>query len=381
MKVASFAFTTPNLGDDLQVMATVRRLPQVDRLVDRDFMSEHRYGEPHAVVMNSWFQLGRRSPTFPHLRRRRLDPSTDYKPIFHGFCVGSDKILSKGWADYLRAHRQVGCRDRESAEKLASMGVDAFWSGCLTLTLGMGVPPVPAEARRGVYIVDVPEAVERDFVPDELRQVATRFSNEAPADLVKDPLARMHRMAAICDRLRHAELVITRRLHTALPCVGFGTPVRVLVEEKPNNTRRFSGFEDFVPVSFYGGQRKPKPLHWGDRTPAEIPQNLREALARLDARIAAEIAAPAPPAYPSVALTTRIVLPNPGLGARPGRIAFDLGRTRVTREPAFWTDKKIFVDVQHFAGFDRFATPILAQAVESDEWVPVGRVDQAISEA
>lgn len=381
MKVASFAFTTPNLGDDLQVMAAVRHLPRVDRLVDRDFMGEHRLPEQHAVVMNSWFQLGRRHPHFPYLKRRDLAPSQAYQPIFHGFCVGSDKILKRGWTEYLRARQPIGCRDVGSAEKLQSLGIDSYWSGCLTLTLGDNLPRIPAGERKGVYLVDLPPEVEKEFVPAEISRQAIRLSNETPKAIVNDPLARMNFIARICDRLRHAELVVTRRLHTALPCVAFGTPVVVFVETHPNNTRRFSGYDRFIPVSFRGGGAKPRVIEWSDRTPPELPEQLRRALDGFAGAVRQKLGEGPRTAYDKMTAKSLLTLPNPGLGWKPGEVALNLGRFRVARLPKSWSDKEITVEIEHFAGFERFNSPILARQPGKVEWVDLGPVSSYLKNA
>src|SRR5262245_11167193 len=104
MKVASFAFETPNLGDDLQVLAASMYLPQIDTLIDRDRMMEIEFAEPHLVVMNSWFQLARRFANFAWKKPLR-PPSDSFRPLFHGFCVGRDKVLNASWTEHLARHQ------------------------------------------------------------------------------------------------------------------------------------------------------------------------------------------------------------------------------------------------------------------------------------
>jgi exopolysaccharide biosynthesis predicted pyruvyltransferase EpsI len=48
---------------------------------------------------------------------------------------------------------------------------------------------------------------------------------------------------ALLDTYQGAELVITKRLHCALPCAAMGTPV-ILIGDNP----RFSGMEKFVTI-------------------------------------------------------------------------------------------------------------------------------------
>ena len=208
MKVGLLGFETTNIGDDLQAIATSLNLPFVDRLIDREKLADARFDEPHFLIMQSWFT-----------RQWFRPPSASIDPYYFAFCVGRASMSRGLWPRHLRARQPIGARDHETMRRLTAMGVESFWSGCLTLRIGSFLESVPAEAREGVYFVDLHPEAER-LVPEALRERAIRMSNEVPPALMADPLARMARAAALNDRLRRAEVVVTRRLHTALPCVG-----------------------------------------------------------------------------------------------------------------------------------------------------------------
>lgn len=77
---------------------------------------------------------------------------------------------------------------------------------------------------------------------------------------------------------------------------------------------------------------------------------------------------------PAVATRNRFLFGNPGLGARPGLIRFDLGIASVVRSPLRWSDRTIEVVVDGFAGFDRFDVPVEVQGYKARTWTPVGRL-------
>jgi len=372
MKVGLLGFTTTNLGDDLQAIATSLALPHVDRLIDRETLADATFEAPHAVIMQSWFT-----------RQWFRAPSASIDPIYFGFCVGKPQMKRGLWPRHLRAHAPIGARDRETMNRLAGMGVESFWSGCLTLRIGSHLEPVRNEEREGVYFVDLHPDAER-FVPEALRERAIRISNEVPPALMADPLARMARVAALNDRLRRAELVVTRRLHTALPCVGFHTPVALVISATAHdsNINRFAGFEDFVPIRYYGPGRDPDPIDWAALAPVTIPAELDARWADLRARVAEKVGGGGAAAPPKTLARHDVVrLPNPGLGIETGRVMIDLGMTRVERVPLDWTDRTITVAIDGYASLERARFQILVQGFKQTPWIPVGTVDRAIAAA
>lgn len=370
-KVGSFSFATPNLGDDMQVLAASVFLPFVDRLVDRDKLSKAALTEPHLVIMNSWFQLADRVLKFGW-RKKRYRPSDSITPLFYGFCVGRDRLLNDSWTPYLAEHQPIGSRDRVSVEKLAARSIAAHWTGCITAFFGRHYVPVPATERSGIVIVDVPRAAEDEFVPRELRERAKRLTNAAPAAMLKDPLLRMHQMALTCDVLRRAELVITSRLHIALPCVGFGTPVVVVVKESASSLRRFSGFDEFLPIIFFGGRRSGARIDWASRMPAVVPQEIDQRHAQFISDLQARLGEGAHEVAPGVATKSRIVVADHDFGGSRGELLIDLGSVSVTRPVSTWTKSMIAAEINGFSTLRRFNAPLCVRPAGKDEWIELG---------
>ena len=190
---AVFGLRTPNLGDDLQALTVATISPYISTLINRERIGWRQVSEPHVFVMNFWFMS----------KGYRWAPHETIQPIFHGFCVGRDEVLEYRWVDYLRRHQPIGCRDQHSVELLRAKGIEAFWTGCMTLFLGRYVEPVPPEQRKGVLFVDVPPEAEA-LIPEHIRSRAERLTNTCPPQDPGRPVGQMvpHRRdlgsAALC---------------------------------------------------------------------------------------------------------------------------------------------------------------------------------------
>jgi len=360
---AVFGLTTPNLGDDLQALTVAMHAPHVSTLLHRESLAKGQTEARHVLVMNYWFMS----------KGWKAAPHANVDPIFHGFCVGRDELLAYRWPDYLARHAPIGCRDARSVALLTEKGIAAYWSGCITLFLGRKVEPVPAHARRGVLFVDVAPEAEALIPPDLVRR-AERLSNTVPEAIRNDPVARWAHIARICDRIRTAELVVTRRLHTALPATGFGTPVALVVHNKPQDVRRFSGYERFLPLLIHDDGKLVKGIDWDAVTAPVIPEELvghyQSFLEVLGARLGTLPEGRAA----QLSKVCRFRLPNPGLGPVPGEVEIDLGVTRIRRVPEGWSDQAIDLAIDAFPGFERFDVPVAVRAPKAWAFTPVGRL-------
>ena len=165
-------------------------------------------------------------------------------PVFLGLCLVTD-VLACEDVEYLRRFAPIGCRDLHTLKVMRSYGIPSYLNGCMTLTL-----PRREEAGSGthVYLVDVPDDL-LGLVPEHLREDAVRVSPIvylSDLDCIPEEAAR-----SLYDRyIKDARLVITTRLHVALPCFAAGLPVVFL---KPEYSFRFAGIDAVVP--FYDAAR------------------------------------------------------------------------------------------------------------------------------
>lgn len=217
-----------NVGDDIQSLAVEALLPRVDGHVDRDRL--HEVTEPTALVLNGWFAPP--ACCWP--------PSDAVRPLFWGFHAADPALLTKAHAPYYRRHAPVGCRDEGTAAGLRALGVDAAVTRCLTLTLER--PHVPRDG--GVVLVDVPRPL-RCFLPWRWRLFARRLSHKGGA--LHHEHEKKRRLARErLDAYARARLVVTGRLHCALPCIALGTPVVLIVEDPAEP--RLGPLRDLLPI-------------------------------------------------------------------------------------------------------------------------------------
>lgn len=268
MRCAVFGFDTPNLGDDVQSLASALVVPQVDAYVCREQLDKVSFDEPHHLIMASWFAI----------KKYHAIPSDNINPYYFSQCIGRKELVNKSWLAEWRKNAPIGCRDKKSLETLQENNIDAYFSGCLTAWMGRFFEK-PAK-RKGIIFLDVPPEMER-LIPEELSRDAIRISNHIGDINPRDQLARFKRVAELYDILREAELVVTRRLHGALPCIGFETPVTVYLHDTPKNRGRFSGHDEYLPIVFHDGQKPLGDKGWMEPIIPSLPSTLEINFKRL----------------------------------------------------------------------------------------------------
>lgn len=299
-----------NIGDYIQAIAAKQFMKSED-FVDRDELKVYK-GLPCRLIMNGWFM--HRPDMFP--------PSNSIDPLvtsFHITPFRADEILTAEGLGWLRKHQPIGCRDKATERLLKAKGIDAYFSGCLTLTLGRTYrhrktqkkvlfvdPQIPHKGKlsRMLFNAKVANdlmthlpsvvAVARKFrkagyvggrgVKKLLKSMIyaaaflSEYSNvfnrrtlvdsdytiqEIPwkdIDLAAEGGSVDSTLMKIADeRLRDYEtrpLVVTSRIHCALPCTAIGTPViflndvvgRYNARHQDSCNGRYEGLLDFFNV-------------------------------------------------------------------------------------------------------------------------------------
>ena len=183
-------YRSRNLGDILQTIAMSRLLPRA-RAVHRHRMAE---ADPQRTFVVNGF-LHRDAP-----------PGAGPDCLFAGISgphVAEMQAAYLAW--YRRSPYPIGVRDPATARLLETAGLPAELVGCSTLTL-----PSHEGTRYGVYSVDT----------EGPGRMLTHRIHETD-DVRSQWRAGLDRL----ELYRRAEAVYTSRLHVALPCLAFGTPV------------------------------------------------------------------------------------------------------------------------------------------------------------
>ena len=235
-----------NIGDYIQSLAARQFLPSVDLLLNREKLSEYN-GAKTKLIMNGWFT---------HNARHWI-PSDSIYPLYVSFHINSTtakEMLSEKGIAHLKKYEPIGCRDFYTVNLLKDKGIDAYFTGCLTLTLDNYKVD---DCLRGdeIYIVDPlftsPHVGKEYFMRARLFKSALNFAlcnlnrkNQLLASLIDDEVLENRKFVKqelsannlldeqkfvlaedLLHRYARAKLVITSRIHCALPCLALGTPV------------------------------------------------------------------------------------------------------------------------------------------------------------
>ena len=199
-----------NLGDEVQGFPGLQYLPFVDFFVERDDLRKSERKEQITVFFNAWWGAG----------HANWPPPSNVHPIMLSIHIeGSMTRLWEHNIDYLEGRGPIGCRDHATLDLLRSHGVEAYFSGCLTLL--MNNPNVNRKRTDNIYLVDV-KSMFLAYLPSDIREKAISVTHNMRG---KGNLDRFAAAYQLMEMYGSAKLVITQRIHCALPCVAMGTPV------------------------------------------------------------------------------------------------------------------------------------------------------------
>ena len=204
-----------NLGDEIQSLAAMKLLKsigvQVGNGIDRGLFQSDKQVK---LLINGYFSQ-------THIDR--LLSSRNIQPIFSNIHLSwpdTDKLVST--MSKMKKYQPIGCRDRDMLKIAQDHNVSSFFNYCLTLTLDKRKT---APIRGKVFVVDL----EKLFpLPEEItkRKNIEYISHEVSESDMSNCRHKFAMAQELLDMYRdRAELVITSRLHCALPCIAMGIPV------------------------------------------------------------------------------------------------------------------------------------------------------------
>ena len=241
------------VGDDIQLLAieNLYRFMNIpyDEVVRIPFSQLATYDGEYVVLPLSF-------PFYGYSNENNITNfSPKIIPVFLGFATMA-KIYNDIDIAYLKKYEPIGCRDQYTMNAVRNNGIKAYLNGCLTATL----PKVRqgTEGRKKIFCVDVSPLL-RSYIPKELLPDCefvnhVVFSDDCPngtEEYAKEVYARY---------VNEAKMVVTTRMHAALPCVAMGIPV---ILAKDNYSMRFPVIEKFIPVytkEMYGS------INWNPQT-------------------------------------------------------------------------------------------------------------------
>lgn len=309
--VTSPISNTKNIGDYMQSLAARQFLPHDFVYVEKEKISDFTSDGPVKVIMNGWFMW--HPENWPPKEKNLIPLLTS----MHFTPITVKEMLDNGGKEYLQKYGPVGCRDKDSCELLKKEGIDNYFSGCLTLTLGQkyshngkrnGVcfvdPYIPSlrivsndskkvypmnALKAVIYYLIQPRKINRlakipffkgrqklltyfnasmfyqaysSLFEDEVIFNANYFTHMVPTSLNESQESLFERTEELLKKYASSKYVVTSRIHCALPCVGVGTPVIFTLNEKMESKKnligspgRYGGLIDLFHVVNYSNDK------------------------------------------------------------------------------------------------------------------------------
>ena len=228
-----------NIGDYIQSLAALQYLPKNCKpyLIDRDELQFYN-GTKIKLIMASWNTLLKGN--------KYISPYIE--PILISYHLSNTDKLPSTYVENMKKFSPIGCRDIKTRDQFISYGINAYFSSCLTTTL------------------DIDFAVDKGERNDEIIFIDYKFGNYPKADeflyslkaynfskitytqhhfnIKLTHIQRFQLAKKLLDKYARAKLIISTRLHGALPSLACHTPV--IFVNKKYDYRRYPGLYELL---------------------------------------------------------------------------------------------------------------------------------------
>eukprot|EP00529_Nitzschia_sp_RCC80_P015108 CAMPEP_0113498378 /NCGR_PEP_ID=MMETSP0014_2-20120614/31138_1 /TAXON_ID=2857 /ORGANISM="Nitzschia sp." /LENGTH=713 /DNA_ID=CAMNT_0000392393 /DNA_START=449 /DNA_END=2590 /DNA_ORIENTATION=- /assembly_acc=CAM_ASM_000159 len=226
-----------NSGDEIQSLAHIQFLPYIngkDSFYRRDADMRNK-GAMGNLIMNAWYgRVWKWPPSHPELYPTLTSMHWEHPATERA--NSSDSI--EFFRNYTKTVGPVGARDTATLKFFQSLNIPTYLSLCMTTTIqnGCHCTNCPAcSVKNEVFVHDVETRwgtkLPEGQGPEKLKQIianATKLTASFPKHIDQHKATRKkflyahHLLSVYAYR---AKLVITGRLHSALPALALGVPV------------------------------------------------------------------------------------------------------------------------------------------------------------
>jgi hypothetical protein len=222
-----------NIGDVLQGMVAKPFLPDGALIADREALGDLDSINPGLLIANGWYMHS--FDKFP--------PPENVNPIYVSVHIATSKLLAKkSVREHFKKHSPIGCRDDKTLKLFLGWGIPAYYSSCLTTTAKPRAK-INNSGEGEVLLVDNVDHPIPENVKIKLEQLLntsfTRISHDPPhpeGDFQDYAKSAEQLMDGLLARYCKAKLVVTTKIHCALPCLGMGAKV-MMVHPNPDDPR------------------------------------------------------------------------------------------------------------------------------------------------
>lgn len=230
----SYDYTT-NLGNEIQSIAARRFLPQIDYFIEHEKLNLFHSDDKVKMIMNGWYLdcLKSWSPS------DSIDPLLISMHFNTSFNDTKKVIASSESKDFFSSFGPVGCRDYSTLNLLNDLEIDAYFTGCLTLTLenkysaNNDYKYIVVNSWNSKEIIDFLKSKTDlpiyDIHQESVLSFEKKYLDNMPTSYTLTSFYNHKEKFFIAENMlrlyENAYCVITDRVHCALPCLAFKTPV------------------------------------------------------------------------------------------------------------------------------------------------------------
>lgn len=161
-------------------------------------------------------------------------------PVFLGYSILTEE-LDEAEISYLKKYEPIGCRDNFTLNVLRKHGIISYLNGCMTATFPLRDYNKTYDK---IYCVDISDKLKQ-YIPKEILDKAIFTEHVYMSDECPNHSSESMAKKVYGEYWENAKLVITTRLHAALPCLSRGIPV-ILAKERPSF--RFAFLSKLIPI-------------------------------------------------------------------------------------------------------------------------------------
>lgn len=235
-----------NIGDVLQGMVAKPFLPEDSLVADRETLGSLPGNENAFLVGNGWYMHS--FDDFP--------PPVNVTPLYISVHIANEKLLNKsGVKEHFKKHAPIGCRDVNTMKLLLSWQIPAYYSGCLTTTCQRRTSNENNKEGEALLVDNmhhpVPEEIKKKL-ETLLERPLIRISHDPPnitgtlENYFEDTEKHMNHLL---EKYCKASLVVTTKIHCALPCLAMGANV-LLIHPNPDHPR-LNPVKEFMEIISY----------------------------------------------------------------------------------------------------------------------------------
>lgn len=277
VKFGLYKYTnSTNIGDEIQSIAARRFLPQVDYFIDRDkvgdwYLPKHKKKDDTTftkLIANSWYMS---EPFAWPIQNADIDPLFISMHIETEIPKVKEIFSSPESVEYLKQHQPIGCRDISTEKFFQKLGIQTYFSGCLTLTLRRD-PYIKKE--EFILAAGVNDATY-EKIKEQTDRVVIRIDSHSENE---DSFQTAEKYLYL---YQSAHCVVTSRLHAMLPSLALETPVLFISDGAMTaSLSRFDGLQELT-HSLTESEYLSNPSRYDVNKPPKNPKEYRALRAKL----------------------------------------------------------------------------------------------------